>query len=272
MMQNTVYQNMIIKNIKNNSIYKKMIIENIKNNPICGELIVKNMRQIPICKDLIKQSNYYLPIFKNEKEFKKINMNTWAEFMYYTYDKFKVANSICSIDIGCKNFISLYSINGTCFKIKSDYKIIDDILTNDELDYEIKDLLIVDLIDELHKKSAKFICNNFDIIYIGYVGNKGKINSRVMKNIDDNLMKILCHTDFLNTLKFYAKKYKKQLKIVDESFTSKSCSRCAEINNFERIYNSDDSERRKYTCKHCGFVSDRDISAARNILIKNEHL
>jgi hypothetical protein len=50
--------------------------------------------QVPISKELIKQSNYYLPNFKNEKEFKRINMNTWAEFMYYKYDRFIVKNNI----------------------------------------------------------------------------------------------------------------------------------------------------------------------------------
>ncbi len=228
--------------------------------------------QKPICKELIKKSNHYLPNFKNEKEFKKINMNTWADFIYYTYTKVKLEKNTCSIDIGCKNFISLYSLNGTCFKIKSDYKIIDNILKNNELDYDIKDSLITNLIDELHEKSAKFICNNYDIIYIGYVNNKGNINSREMINIKDNLLKLLCHTNFLNTLKFYAKKYKKELKIVDESFTSKYCSRCGESNNFERILDPDDSERRKYICKYCGFLADRDINAARSILIKNEHI
>lgn len=228
--------------------------------------------QSPISKELIKQSNYYLPNFKNEKEFKRINMNTWAEFMYYKYDRFNVKNNICSIDIGTKNFISLYGVTGTCFKIKSDYKIIDDILQDKNISYEDKDSLITKLIVELHEKSAKFICNNYDIIYVGYVNNKGNINSREMETIEDNLLKILCHTEFLDTLKFYAKKYKKELKIVDESFTSKQCSSCGEFNKFERIIDPDDSERRKYICKYCGFTADRDLNASRSILIKNEHL
>ena len=230
-----------------------------------------NMRQKPICKDLITNSNYYLPYFKSEKEFTKINIDTWADFIYYKYSKIKEVKSTCSIDIGCKNFISLYGLNGTCFKIKSNYKIIDNILKNNDLSYEEKDSLIKKLINELHEKSARFICNNYDIIYIGFVNNKGDINSRKMETIDDNLLKILCHTDFLNKLKYYAKKYKKELKIVDESFTSKHCSRCAEFNKFERILDPDDSERRKYICKFCEFVADRDINAARLIIIKNEN-
>lgn len=230
------------------------------------------MTQMPICKELIKKSNYYLPNFKNEKEFKKINMNTWADVIYYTYAKIKQNKNTCSIDIGCKNFITLFGLNGTSIKIKSDYKIIDDILKNNDLDYDIKDILITDLINDLHIKSARFICNNYDIIYIGFVNNKRNINSRKMTSIEDNLLKILGHAEFLQTLKKYAKKYKKELKIVDESFTSKSCTKCAESNKFERILDPDDSERRKYICKHCGFVACRDLAAARNILIKNEHL
>lgn len=163
-------------------------------------------------------------------------------------------------------------MSGTCFKIKSDYKIIDDVLQDNTISYDTKDYLINKLIIELHDKSARFICNQYDIIYIGFVNNKGYINSREMPNIKDNLLKILCHTDFLDILKFYADKYKKELKIVDESFTSKYCSKCGESNNFERILDIDDSERRKYICKYCSFVSCRDLNASRLILIKNEHL
>mgnify|MGYP001574470081 CR=1 FL=1 len=230
-----------------------------------------NVRQLPIEKELITQSKYYLPTFKNENEFKKLDLDTWFDFIYFKYDKFKINKNICSIDIGCKNFISMYSLHGTCFKIKSDYKIIDNILKDNSLSYDVKDSLITDLINELHKKAAKFICNQYEIIYVGFVNNKGGINSRKMQNIEDNLLKILGHTEFLKTLKFYAKKYKRDLKIVDESFTSGACSCCGEYNKFERLFDEDDSERRKYTCKFCGFVSCRDLGACRNILIKNEN-
>lgn len=229
------------------------------------------MKNSPICKTLINQSKFYLPVFKNEKKWIKLNSNKWFNIMLYKYDLEKkyYNDNICSIDIGCKNFISLYGLNGICYKIKSDYQIIDNILRNEKLDYKSKDILIKNLINNLHKISAKFISKIYDKIYIGYVNNKGNIDSKNMPNIEDNLLKILCHTDFLDQLKYYAKLYNKQLYIVDESFTSIQCGNCGEFNKFGRIFDKDDSERRKYICKHCNLIFCRDLNAARNILIKN---
>jgi transposase len=49
--------------------------------------------------------------------------------------------------------------------------------------------------------------------------------------------------------------------IVDESYTSKTCGNCGEINN-------NLGKLKKFNCNECAYVSDRDINGARNILIK----
>lgn len=234
------------------------------------------MKNCPISKELIINSQYYLPIYKNENEWKYINIDSWFDCIYYTYKKELNTNKssktkICSIDIGCKNFLSIYGLDGTCYKLKSNYKIIDDILRNNYIPYEIKDRMIKQLIHELHEKSATFICKNFNIIYIGYVNNEGNINSRKMNSIEDNLLKILCHNDFLRILKNKCVKLKKTLRIVDESFTSVQCANCAMFHKYERIFSNDDSERRKLHCKYCNIELCRDLNASKNILIKNEH-
>ena len=71
-------------------------------------------------------------------------------------------------------------------------------------------------------------------------------------------------------LKCYARKYNKTLRIVDESFSSVQCGICGEKNKFSRIFDDDDSIRRKYTCVYCNHEFCRDLNASRNILIKNE--
>jgi transposase len=231
------------------------------------------MINLPICKEIIYDSKFYLPLFKNEKLWVKLYDKQWFSILYYNYtleyNNYNFNKNICSIDIGCKNFISLYGLNGLCYKIKSDYKNIDELLQNTEISYNLKDKIITDLINNLHNISAQFICNVYDIIYIGYVNNKGNINSKEMNTIEDNLLKILCHNKFLNVLKYFAKKYNKKLYIVDESFTSIQCGNCGECNKFKRIIDNDDSERRKYICQYCHNIFCRDLNAARNILIKN---
>jgi transposase len=231
------------------------------------------MKNSPINKDLINNSNYYLPLFKNEKNWIKVNTKNWFNILYYDYkiNYDNNTNKICSIDIGCKNFISLYGLDGLCYKIKSDYSLIDKILQNNKLEYNIKDNIIKSLIKELHISSAKLICSKYDIIYVGLVNNKGNINSKKMNTIEDNLLKIVSHKEFLDTLLEIASLYDKTIKIVEESFTSVQCGVCGEFNKFGRIFNEDDSERRKYTCKYCNNEFCRDINAARNILIKNQN-
>ena len=163
-------------------------------------------------------------------------------------------------------------MDGNCYKIKSDYLRIDKILQNKTISYIEKDNKISELINELHILSANFICQEYDIIYVGLVNNKGNINSKLMKSIEDNLLKIVSHKEFLDILQYYAGMYNKTLKIVEESHTSVQCGVCGEKNKFTRIYDSDDSERRKYSCVYCNSEFCRDLNASRNILIKNEHL
>lgn len=234
---------------------------------------LRNIKNKPIDKEIIKSCNYYIPYFKNEKYWKKIKNKSWFNILYYNYKlskKIYQTSNVCSIDVGCKNFISLYGLDGICYKIKSDYSIIDTILQNNKLEYKVKDKIIKSLIDELHISSAKLICSKYDIIYVGLVNNKGNINSKKMNTIEDNLLKIVSHKEFLDTLLEIASLYDKRIKIVEESFTSVQCGVCGEFNKFGRIVNNDDSERRKYTCKYCNNEFCRDINAARNILIKNQ--
>ena len=229
-------------------------------------------RNAPIEKDLILNSTYYLPLFKNEHEWKFIDTKSWFDCIYYTYHTNKKNKTKkYAIDIGAKVFLSVYGVDGTCYKVKSDYKLIDDIIKDKSIHYVIKDIMIKNLIDEMHIKAATFICKNFDIIYIGYVNNKSNINTKHMKSVEDNLLKILGHNDFLYTLKVQAAKFKKIVRIVDESFTSVQCTRCSIYNKFDRIIYGNDFERRKYICKFCYYEGCRDVSASRSILIKNEH-
>ena len=246
---------------------------NMPSNKLCNKTI-KKQKNIPIDKQLIKNSKYYIPYFTNEKDWNKLHLNiNWFNILSYNYKiNHFYKSKICSIDIGCKNFITLYGLDGYCYKIKSDYLIIDRILQNKKLSYIEKDNKIITLINELHNLSANFICQNYDIIYVGLVSNKGNINSQLMKSIEDNLLKIVSHKEFLDILKYYAEIYNKKIKIVEESYTSVQCGVCGEKNKFIRIYDNDDSERRKYTCKFCNSEFCRDLNASRNILIKNEHL
>ena len=62
-------------------------------------------------------------------------------------------------------------------------------------------------------------------------------------------------------LKYKCEKNKKKLYVVDESYTSKTCTLCGKINDVKGA--------EVYKCKECGNEVDRDVNGSRNILIKN---
>lgn len=55
--------------------------------------------------------------------------------------------------------------------------------------------------------------------------------------------------------------YGKKLLIVEESYTSCTCGVCGEINRI--------GGKEIYLCKKCGLEIVRDVTGAKNILIKN---
>lgn len=53
----------------------------------------------------------------------------------------------------------------------------------------------------------------------------------------------------------------KKVDDVSEHFTSKTCYRCAGM--------TDIGKSKVFECSYCGYIQDRDINAAYNILVKN---
>lgn len=229
----------------------------------------------PINKELIikYREKLYIPYFIPEYYWEYENTNSWFKCLKYKYNNdIDFDKSLCGVDIGCKNFITLYGANGLCYRIVVNEEKINNILIDNNLSYAQKDTKIRNLIYELHIKTAILICKNFQYIYIGQTYTVDKIDSKSMETTKDNLSSILSHNRFLKILYKYATKTKKNIYIVDESFTSKHCGVCGELKNkFKRVQFGDDSERRKYICDFCNAVLHRDVNAARIIIIKNIH-
>jgi putative transposase len=67
---------------------------------------------------------------------------------------------------------------------------------------------------------------------------------------------------FIKKNKEISKKFQRKLMIVNESYTSKTCTKCGNIDRklgYSKLYN----------CKKCSLEIDIDINGARNIFIKN---
>jgi len=144
-------------------------------------------------------------------------------------------------------------------------------------------------VNEIHKKSANYLCKNYKNILLPTFEtkpmiskNKIKLETERIKKIEGKdkakvELKILCktiklsknvkfvlsmqsHYRFKEYLKALAKRYKTVVYDVDESFTSQMCTKCGLLS---KKYNN---ERIKQCT--CGYKIDRDVNGSRNILLK----
>eukprot|EP00043_Microstomoeca_roanoka_P020507 m.250428 g.250428 ORF g.250428 m.250428 type:complete len:146 (-) comp17176_c0_seq3:2043-2480(-) len=119
-------------------------------------------------------------------------------------------------------------------------------------------------IDDVHRKMAKWLVTHYRVVLIpafetARMATRAgrKINSKVARS-----MVTWSHFRFRQMLLAKSELYDHSSVIVcDEAYTSKTCGQCGKINN-----NLGGSKT--FKCRPCGYVADRDISAARNILLR----
>ena len=78
------------------------------------------------------------------------------------------------------------------------------------------------------------------------------------------IQKVAClrtkYYEFSKRLENKCKQYQVHYKLVDESYTSKTCSYCSH-------YDKNLGSSKTYNCSDCLSILDRDINGARNIYI-----
>ena len=131
--------------------------------------------------------------------------------------------------------------------------------------YHLKRLLIKasqkvsNLIDDLHKASAKYMCENFSTILIP------KLNFHTFKNVSKKTKSMaarVSHCSFVDCLINKSKQYTNcNIFVVDEAFTSKTCSRCGCMHH--KLGPS-----KVFVCPKCNVTLGRDENAVYNILMK----
>jgi putative transposase len=114
------------------------------------------------------------------------------------------------------------------------------------------------LVKELHSKTALFLCKNFDTIMIPEYSSKEV--APCLCEIVNRSNQGLSHYTFRKRLIHTAKRFKRTVHIVPESYTSKTCTHCG--------YNNPQKSDKILTCDSCSLKIDRDIAGARNIYIK----
>ena len=114
--------------------------------------------------------------------------------------------------------------------------------------------------DDFHRKTCVWLLRNFDFILLPALSTKQvapKLSSKTCR-----AMYTWSHYAFKQRLLDMSQKYThKKVIIVDERFTTMTCGKC-----FTANYNVGASK--VFSCAQCGLESDRDVNAARNILLR----
>ena len=180
-------------------------------------------------------------------------------------------NRIISLDPGVRKFLVGYDPKGKLIFIGEDAnkELINLLYIIDDMESLNKDTFLMwkkikNMINELHWKTISFLIENYDIIILPDFRVSQMVNKKKLSRMTKRLMMMYSFYSFKEKLKWKCDIYNKKLIIVDESFTSCTCTVCGKINK------TNGKEYLKY--KFCDHETDRDVAGSRNILIKNVKL
>ena len=182
----------------------------------------------------------------------------------------KESNRIISLDPGIRKFLVGYDPKGETVFIGEQASLLLTGLLYDidnSTDKEEKYIMwkkVKNLISELHWKTISFLIENYDTIILPDFRVSQMIGSRKLSKITKRLMSMFSFFSFKEKLKYKCSYYNKNLIIVDESYTSKTCGNCGCLNDVKGY--------EVYDCIHCDSTFDRDVNGSRNIFIKNTTL
>ncbi|KAK9240712.1 putative transposase DNA-binding domain-containing protein [Lipomyces kononenkoae] len=122
---------------------------------------------------------------------------------------------------------------------------------------------IKSLVNDLHSRTAHYLCSSYNLVILPKFQTQQmvQIGRRKIQSKTARAMLTLRHFCFQQRLIDKAREYPQcRIVLVSEAHTSKTCGRCGRLNNV--------GGDKVYRCSHCGFVCDRDVNGARNILVR----
>ena len=122
-----------------------------------------------------------------------------------------------------------------------------------------------DCIRDLHAKAAKYLCESYEVIFLPKFTTHKMVRraTRKIRSKTARAMLTFAHYKFRQRLIDKARNYENtQVLIVDEAYTSKTCTKCGTIN-------SKLGGNKTFRCPSCSWRGDRDINGARNIYIRS---
>jgi len=125
-------------------------------------------------------------------------------------------------------------------------------------------LRIQSLVREVHCQLAVFLTREYDIIMLPKFDTSQMVKkaSRKIGSKSTRMMTTWSHYRFRERLAFKCRERGSKLVIVNEAWTSKTCSNCGTLKH-------NLGASKLFHCVNCNHVFDRDINGAKNIFIKN---
>jgi putative transposase len=116
--------------------------------------------------------------------------------------------------------------------------------------------------NDLHYKIVNYLCKNYKHVIIPHFDTQKMVSNGYLSSKVARKMYTLSFYLFKKRLLEKANNYRTKVIIKSEAYTSKTCTRCGEINNLL-------GSKKIFNCPKCNLVLDRDFNGARNILLKN---
>ena len=275
-LKNKNIKNFTIRDLDINRNRYNLVLEPANFSSRINGFCVKELGEMKSQRNLIK-------LFEHNSIL-QYNKNTGSYYIIspFEYDFEYISNKeqYCGIDLGIRTFATVYSNNKTSEigtnlipkidrynkkmdKIKSDKDI--NIITENKY----KKILnkygnkMRNRIDDLHKKVSVFLCERFENIHLGKISTQSIVSNEKgnLKEINKRRMNVLSFYKFMERIQLIGKKYKSNIKLIDEYNTSKMCHNCGHIKK-------DLGAKKVYECKECKIKIDRDINASINIYKK----
>jgi putative transposase len=218
------------------------------------------------------------------------NVECWCKLIYknnkyylYSPEKIKLTcpnanKNTIALDPGIRTFMTGISQNDTIEICDNLYDVVskqlkrkDAIMGNEKIPINIKknwerriNNKIKNKVNELHWKSINFLISNYKNIFIGNMSSKN-ISSKSY-SLPKMCKRVALHA---NLFKYRERlKYKcfitgTNYKLVKEWMTSLTCSCCGNVKTKKEL-----GTNKTYKCSLCSNIMDRDVNAARNMLLK----
>lgn len=117
------------------------------------------------------------------------------------------------------------------------------------------------LVNELHKKTARSLLDNYDVIILPKLRTKGMLKKEGGLGKDTNRnISLISHGKFHDYLTWKATTEGKIVIDQNEAYTTKTCFQCGSLNDI--------GSSKNYVCNHCDNKCDRDIQSCYNIMTK----